>query len=160
MRKLTTLFLLAILPMMASAYNAPIDGIYYNFSGTNATVTSGNAQYTGSVTIPATVMYEMVIYNVTSIEGNAFSGCSGLTSITIPNSVTSIGNAAFSGCSGLTSITIPNSVTSIGNEAFNGCSGLKTVTINLPHSMCRKTQNYTGYISTKTRLKVQQWIHW
>ena len=56
-----------------------------------------------------------------SIGGNAFSGCSGLTSVTIPNSVTSIGNGAFWGCSGLTSITIPNSVTSIERYAFHDC---------------------------------------
>ena len=59
----------------------------------------------------------------------AFSGCSGLTSVTIPNSVTSIGNSAIYGCSGLTSVTIPNSVTSIGKSAFYGCSGLTSVTI-------------------------------
>ena len=59
----------------------------------------------------------------------AFYGCSGLTSITIPNSVTSIGNYAFSTCSGLTSVTIPNSVTSIGDYAFRDCSGLTSVTI-------------------------------
>ena len=52
---------------------------------------------------------------------NIFSGCSGLTSITIPNSVTSIGNDAFQWCSGLTSVTIPNSVTSIGSSAFSKC---------------------------------------
>ncbi|MDO4738964.1 MAG: leucine-rich repeat domain-containing protein, partial [Bacteroidales bacterium] len=57
----------------------------------------------------------------------AFKGCTGLTSITIPNSVTSIGYSAFEGCKGLTSITIPNSVTSIGTCAFYGCEGLKTV---------------------------------
>ena len=63
------------------------------------------------------------------IAGDAFSGCSGLTSVTIPNSVTSIGNNAFSSCSSLTSIAIPNSVTSIGGGAFYNCSGLTSVTI-------------------------------
>ncbi len=67
--------------------------------------------------------------SVTSIGNQAFSGCSGLTSITIPSSVTNIGLSAFEGCSGLTSITIPNSVTSIGNHAFRGCSGLTSITI-------------------------------
>ena len=66
---------------------------------------------------------------ITSIKNVAFSGCSGLTSVTIGNSVTSIGEGAFWGCSGLTSITIPNSVTSIGNDAFSGCSGLTSVDI-------------------------------
>ncbi|MCQ2976383.1 MAG: leucine-rich repeat protein, partial [Bacteroidales bacterium] len=63
----------------------------------------------------------------------AFNGCSGLTSIDIPESVTSIGNRAFNGCSGLTSIDIPESVTSIGNYAFNGCSGLNS--IDIPESV-------------------------
>ena len=67
--------------------------------------------------------------SVTSIGDNAFSGCTGLTSVTIPNSVTSIGNRAFDGCSGLTSVTIPNSVTSIGWRAFYECTGLTSVTI-------------------------------
>lgn len=56
--------------------------------------------------------------SITIIGVSAFSGCTGLTSITIPSSVTSIGDYAFSGCSGLTSITIPDSVTRIGNSAF------------------------------------------
>ena len=47
--------------------------------------------------------------------------------MSIPNSVTSIGSDAFSGCSGLTSITIPNSVTSIGDYAFAGFKQLKNV---------------------------------
>ena len=58
---------------------------------------------------------------------SAFEGCTGLTSITIPNSVTSIGWGAFYGCTGLTSITIPNSVTSIYSSAFYGCAGLTDV---------------------------------
>ena len=67
--------------------------------------------------------------SVTSIENYAFVYCTGLTSVTIPNSVTSIGSSAFSGCDGLTSITIPNSVTSIGDYAFCSCSGLTSITI-------------------------------
>ena len=63
------------------------------------------------------------------IGNSAFSGCSGLTSITIPDSVTTISDSAFSNCSGLTSITIPNSVTTIGNSAFSNCSGLTSITI-------------------------------
>lgn len=46
--------------------------------------------------------------NLTLIGSSAFNGCTGLTSITIPNSVTSIGVNIFNGCTGLTSITIEN----------------------------------------------------
>ena len=65
----------------------------------------------------------------TTAIGEAFSDCTGLTSITIPNSVTSIGYGAFSGCTSLTSITIPNSVTSIGYGAFLGCTSLTSIII-------------------------------
>ena len=68
--------------------------------------------------------------SVTSIGGGAFYGCTGLTSMTIPDSVTSMGVRAFSGCTGLTSVTIPDSVTSIGSEAFSGCSNLTSVYFN------------------------------
>ena len=63
------------------------------------------------------------------IYNYAFSGCRGLTNVTIGNGVTSIGDSAFSGCSGLTSITIPNSVTSIGGSAFSGCSELTNMVV-------------------------------
>lgn len=59
----------------------------------------------------------------------AFWNCTDLTSVTIGNSVTSIEDYAFYYCSGLTSVTIPNSVTSIGGWVFVNCSGLTSVTI-------------------------------
>lgn len=86
--------------------------IYDSRDNCNAVIkTSTNTLIIGSLTtvIPNTV---------TSIGANAFSLCSGLTSINIPNSVTSIGTAAFSSCIGITNITIPSSVTNIGGGAF------------------------------------------
>ena len=80
--------------------------------------------------LPTSYEGEYVIPDgIKQIAGRAFSGCAGLTSITIPESVTSIGGSAFFGCSGLTSVTIPNSVTSFGEYAFYECSGLTSVTI-------------------------------
>lgn len=67
--------------------------------------------------------------SVTAIGDKAFSGCTGLTGITIPSGVLSIGSYAFDGCSGLTSVTIPNSVQSIGGGAFSCCYGLRSVAL-------------------------------
>ena len=76
---------------------------------------------------------EAEFFSVTGIAVDAFSGCSGLTSVEIPNSVTSIGSSAFYNCSSLASVEIGNSVTSIGEYAFSGCSGL--VSIEIPNSV-------------------------
>jgi uncharacterized repeat protein (TIGR02543 family) len=94
-----------------------IDGVLFNKAGN--TLLQYPAGRTGAYTIPN---------GVTSIT-SAFAGCSGLTSLTIPNSVTSIDTRAFNGCTGLTSVTIPDSVTSIGGNAFRGCTSLTSVTI-------------------------------
>ena len=125
---------------IASAHDFEADGIYYNitsyYTDLAVAVTSQGEywdsysnEYSGAVTIPSTVTYNDKTYSVTSIEACAFSYCSSLTSVTIPESVTSIEGLAFEGCSSLTSITIPESVTWIGDGVFHGCSSLTSVTI-------------------------------
>ena len=131
MKRRFLLLLVALLPMVASAYDAKIDGIYYNFVSENeAEVTFGDEDdydddgytyYSGVVVIPASVTYDEKTYAVTSIGDYAFNWCYGLTKVIIGNSVTSIGECAFYECSSLTSVTIPNSVTSIGDGTFHGC---------------------------------------
>ena len=67
--------------------------------------------------------------SVIKIGSSAFSGCTNLTSITIPDNVTSIGDDAFYNCTSLTNITIPDSITSIGDDAFYNCTSLASITI-------------------------------
>ena len=96
-----------------------------NGDGVTCTVTGMGDCTDTKLVIPTTIDG----YTVTSIGEEAFLRCTGLTSITIPESVTSIGSSAFSGCTSLASITIPSSVTSIGDSAFYSCMGLTSITI-------------------------------
>lgn len=128
--------LMSMVGARALAYDACIDGIYYSFSGSNATVTyfkdmsyTNGDVYKGNLVIPESVIYNEETYPVTAIGARAFWCCTSLVSITIPTSVTTIYSEAFCGCNGLVSITIPTSVTSIGSNAFSGCDGLVSITI-------------------------------
>ena len=133
----TKLFLFAALLLcMPMAFATVIDGINYtldNSTKTAAVTSNYSPKYSGDIVIPSTIEIEGITYSVTSIENYAFSGCSSLTSITLPESITSIGDYVFSSCSSLISITIPESVTSIGNGIFQNCSGLASIT--LPESI-------------------------
>ena len=144
MKTLKHLFtaLLLLCATIASAHDFVVGRIYYNIlSEEDKTVEvtckgsysyDYSNEYSGNVVIPESVIYNGEEYRVTSIGYESFYDCSGLTSITIPNSVTSIGNQAFYDCTGLTSVEIPNSVTSIGERAFC-CTGLAS--IEIPNSV-------------------------
>ena len=135
--------LLSFVCQSLSAHDFYVDGVYYKYlSKANKTVAvtfngdkynSYSDEYSGNVVIPAFVTYNETTYSVTSIGESAFSDCTGLTSVEIPNSVTSIDCDAFSGCTGLTSIEIPNSVTSIDWGVFCKCTGLTS--IEIPNSV-------------------------
>ena len=160
MRKLFLLFWALLATTCLWAHNFEVDGIYYNYLDDNnvAVTYKGSSfgaydnEYSGEVTIPETVTYDGITYNVTSIGNGAFYECRSLTSVTIPNSVTSIGDAAFYQCSSLTSITIPNSVTSIGDDAFYGCSSLTSVTI--PNSVTSIGDGAFSYCSSLTSITI------
>ncbi len=119
-----------------STYN-----LYYEFDDESHTATIYGEEYsyksvpisywgtTDELSIPSTIDYNNVKYQVTAIGNTAFNHRSDIITAVIPNSVTSIDNLAFCECTNLTSVTIPNSVTSIGNRAFQRCRSLTSVTI-------------------------------
>ncbi|MDE7338355.1 MAG: leucine-rich repeat protein, partial [Bacteroidales bacterium] len=136
--------LLGVLGAKASDFEA--GGIYYNrISGATGQVevTSGSVKYSGSVVIPSMVTYDGTTYSVTSIKQGAFLNCSGLTSVTLPESVTYIGWSAFKGCSGLTSVTLPESVDTIDMNAFYGCTSISSPLYN-SKVFAYMPQNYSG----------------
>ena len=131
-----SLSVLLSLPMLAEE----IGGINYDLNADTkeaAVIAKSSGRYSGEIVIPESVEHEGATYSVTGIGEKAFENCSGLTSVTIPNSVTSIGGYAFKYCYGLTSVTIGNGVTSIGESAFEGCSGLTSVHISDLAAWCK-----------------------
>ena len=164
-----------------SEYNTTVDGIKYRILSSSKEVAvtkkGDNVVYSGDIVIPEKISLIGMLFDVISIDSQAFKDCNGLTSITIPNSVTSIGQYAFYRCSklssitlpgsissiemgmfancfNLTSITIPNSVTSIGNNAFSYCSGLTSISI--PNSVTSIGSRAIGSCSGLTSIMVEE----
>ena len=107
LRKLMLIVVL-LTSSQAFAYDFEVDGLCYEISANSVTpsvyvtykvhaVMGGNS-YFGEIVIPESVINDATSYTVIGIGTYAFFHCSGLTSVTIPNSVTSIGGSAFSGC--------------------------------------------------------------
>jgi alpha-tubulin suppressor-like RCC1 family protein len=149
-RNLLLFFFVFLCVNLAKAQTFAYNGINYNITdAANFKVEVGNnISFSGAANIPATAVYNSQNYDVTTIGNSAFISCSGLTSVTIPNTVTAINNNAFLRCSGLTSVTIPNSVTFIGQYAFTFCTGLTSITI--PNSVTTMFSSVFGNCSSLT----------
>lgn len=161
--KRTCVWLLAILvSVVTQAYDFQSGGVYYTIT-TNATtttpgavtVTSGDG-YSGSVTIPASVVNGGLTYNVTAIASQAFANSIHLTAVNIGSNVVTIGYRAFYGCEELTEIVIPDNVKTIGvnnttynqSETFVGCKMLSKATLgggitNMGENMFNGCENLT-----------------
>ena len=153
----TTLLLLCA--TVATAHDFKVGSIYYRvtnpidktvevtFRGSNPSEYS--KEYSGAVTIPATVTYSGTTYSVTGIGYEAFGSCSTLTNVTIPGSVTYILYEAFAYCTGLKSIVIPSSVTSIYTGGlFYGCSNLESIVVESGNTRYDSRENCNAIIET------------
>lgn len=99
----------------------------YEVTGSGEVAVSDYSGGGGHVSIPGSVSYGGKNYDVTSIGEEAFRGCTGLTSIDLPDGLTSIEDYAFTDCTGLTSIDLPDGLMSIGMCAFGNCTGLTSI---------------------------------
>ena len=105
--------------------------------------------YAGStvkkITIPSTVSYGGITYDVTSIVAGAFDGNTKLKTVVISEGVTSIGKNAFSGCKKLKTINIKSTkLTKVGKNAFKGI--YKKATIKVPKA---KLKDYKKLLKKK-----------
>jgi hypothetical protein len=108
----------AITVDVLNPFYSSVNGVLFNKTQTTLLDCPGGK--TGGYTIPS---------SVTSVEDEAFEGCTSLTNVAIPGSITNIAEYAFSMCTSLTNATIGNGVTTIGESAFGGCIHLASVSI-------------------------------
>ncbi len=133
------ILLLSMLPVAQmwakQGYDFEAGGIYYSITGENTVevspkeISPASSDYSGDISIPPTVVYEETTYNVTGIGMHAFRYCSGVTSVSLPNSIVKIGDYAFRGCSLNSSFVIPENVTYIGSIFDDSC---KITELTLP----------------------------
>ena len=129
-----------------------INGLKYSiYIDENYAILINNNYTLSDIVIPASISWNGKNYPVTKLGNRCFSGCSSLTSVTIPSSVTSLGEMCFA-YSGLTSVTIPSSVKSLEEFCFYNCTNLKSIII--PSSVTSLKGNCFGGCSSLTSVTI------
>jgi len=134
------------------------DGVHYRAKGENAELYRQSDDIT-SISIPETIIYKDISYNVTGILDYAFDGCKKLTGIIIPNTITYIGSMAFNDCDDLTEMYIPKSVTHIGYSAFRDCDNIQSI-------ICGASSKPSGWHSEwaikdfQNYKTIYHWVFW
>lgn len=133
--------ILFFLSLFASLFSLPgycydfsADGVFYGIDKSRKDTVfvtfsdSAYVSYSGSVSVPDSVVYNGSVYRVAGVGDNAFRGCAALTSVDLPDGVVYIGDDAFRGCTALRGIEFPASLESVGYNAFGG-AGLDSVVL-------------------------------
>ena len=142
--------LFGITRVEATTFTDASTGVTYTISIatgylTNVQLTKCPTAFSGSFTIPGTVINNSTTYNVTSIASNVFLNCTAITSVTLPSTLNGngfnsrMGTYAFSGCTALKTAIINTSLTSLAEGAFKNCQNL--ISVNIP-STTTKIQSY------------------
>ena len=184
-RIITLLFVVAVNSCLLFAgykMHISVDGICYEVfhdSGMspfalvkNCNNCSETESYSGTVTIPKTILHNNVIFHVTGIYHDAFANnpdlisvtlpdyyengckfdffgegaffnCANLQLVNIPSGVTSVQEYAFFGCSSLSNINLHDNITGVGNYAFQGCNSITEPIYNI-HVFAYMPTSYSG----------------
>ena len=143
MKKIFLLLTLLLCTSMDWEYDVEVDGIYYFLNQSNKTAQVASYYdeniFTedGDLCIPESISVEGTIYVVTSLGNWCFSGCTGLTSITIPNSVTSLGGGCFQNCARLESIEVESENTVY--DSRENCNAIIETSSNTMIAGCKNT---------------------
>ena len=157
MRKWFILFIIAILPLAASAEVVQVGDLWYNLDDTApvATVVSSQGDsYSGDIVIPATIEYGGVTYNVTTIGENAFNSCGNVNSVVISEGVQTIETSAFMQCYNMTWVELPSSITTIGYWAFSYCNNLHYVISKIEDPADIDKTNFFGQNSVVNEVEI------
>lgn len=125
---------MAVLSSIATRGATKVNGIYYNFNGSEASVERNNTdKYSGDIVVPSYVTYNNKTYTVTSVGWLAFYQCYELTSVSLPSTIKKFDSQIFRDCWKLKSVNIPESITKLDLYTFENCYSLEK--IQLPKNL-------------------------